>query len=83
MNIFEGSPKDKFFDIIFNANRNLVEEKIEQLVTNFVALSAICEKNGIDVSCVDLYVLQNLDEIQDALNDYFMEFTSNVLSNNE
>ena len=36
MDIFESSPKEKFFDIVFNANRNLVEEELENLCNETV-----------------------------------------------
>ncbi|PSM51672.1 DUF2018 domain-containing protein [Campylobacter blaseri] len=83
MDIFEGTPKEKFFDIIFNANRNLVEENLEELVFNFITLTKICEQNGIDISSPSAVLIESLDDMEDAINDYYIEFTSNVLSNNE
>ena len=34
--IFGGEPRDKFFDIVYNANRNIVENELENL---FIELS--------------------------------------------
>ena len=36
--IFAGSPKSKFMDIIFNASRDLVEEELVRLIERQAAL---------------------------------------------
>ncbi|CZE47863.1 Domain of uncharacterised function (DUF2018) [Campylobacter geochelonis] len=83
MDIFEGTPREKFFDIIFNANRNLVENEIENLLIKIIALSELCEENGISQAQVQNYILQNPDRIEDGLNDAFIHHVGNILSNNE
>ena len=50
MDIFEGTPRDKFFDIAFNANRNLVEEEITKLLMKLISYEEICAKHGISES---------------------------------
>ncbi|MGP1527940.1 MAG: DUF2018 family protein [Campylobacter sp.] len=83
MDIFESSPKEKFFDIVFNANRNLVEEELENLFTKFIAISELAEKAGIDEPAAGSFALENQDLINERLNDLFIGSVANILSQNE
>ena len=47
MDIFEGSARDKFYDILFNANAVLVKNEIDKIFEKFVAMSELCEKHGV------------------------------------
>jgi len=37
--IFSQSPREKFFEILFNANKNLVENELEKTFEKFIAMS--------------------------------------------
>jgi len=39
-----GSPKKKFFDIVYNANRNLVELELDRLVEHLCLMEIILEE---------------------------------------
>jgi len=39
--VFMGSPKSKFFDIIYNANRNLVELELEVLIERMACMEIL------------------------------------------
>ena len=41
--IFGGQPRDKFFDIVYNANRNIVENELEILFSELAALRELAE----------------------------------------
>lgn len=82
MDIFEGTPRDKFFDIMFNANRNLIEEEITKLLMKLISYEEICAKHGISEDEVAIYANEKLD-FTDELNDKFIELTANILSANE
>ena len=43
IDIFEGSARDKFYDILFNANAVLVKNEIDKIFEKFVAMSELCE----------------------------------------
>ncbi|QOQ88104.1 DUF2018 family protein [Campylobacter corcagiensis] len=75
--IFDGTPRDKFYDVLFNANRNLVEDELDNLLNSFSLMSEFCELNGFDV-----WANLNVTEIRD-LSDLYIELTSNILSKNE
>ncbi|MBO7370234.1 MAG: DUF2018 family protein [Campylobacter sp.] len=82
MDIFEGTPRDKFFDIAFNANRNLVEDEITKLLMKLISYEEICAKHGISESEVAMHADEKLD-FTDELNDKFIELKANILSANE
>ena len=42
--IFSQSPREKFFDILFNANKNLVENELEKTFEKFIGKSEVCER---------------------------------------
>lgn len=65
--IFDGSPKEKCFEVIFHANAGVVSTQLELL---FDELAAFRAKE------------QNID-LQTAQNDIYIELMSNILSNNE
>lgn len=85
--IFMGSPRSKFFDIIFNANRNLVEHKIETLLERYVVMEKMLEeKLGEDVDVqriVDSYIIENPDEMHNLKKDMFIVSVGDILTQNE
>lgn len=55
MDIFEddavfsgGSPKQKFFEIVYTANRNVVEMELEKLLERFALAEKILEERGLE-----------------------------------
>ncbi|MSN95981.1 DUF2018 family protein [Campylobacter sp. FMV-PI01] len=81
MDIFDSTPEDKFFDIIFNANRNLVRNEIKNLLIKFVAMSEFCDNKGINQDEIFNH-LKDGDFIEE-LNDIFIQISGNILSSNE
>ena len=59
--IFGGQPRDKFFDIVYNANRNIVENELEILFSELVALRELAESSGITQSQIDSFKALNPD----------------------
>lgn len=82
--IFGGTPRSKFFDIIYNANRNLVEFEIEKMVERYKAMEVLLEKYDEEFHLhVNDYIIQNPDSIDSEKNDFYIGFVGDVLSNNE
>lgn len=77
MDIFEGSPRRKFFDIVFNANESVVEKELENLLIKFITLQKTLKNADLTPSNLDDETLQN------ELNDIFIQLSSNILSNSE
>jgi hypothetical protein len=81
--IFSKSPRDKFFDIIFNANRNIVENELEKMFKKFVAMNEFCEQNGFNELAINSFILQNQIFVEDGLNDIYIGLSGDILSQNE
>jgi hypothetical protein len=83
--IFLGSPKSKFLDIVFNANNNLVKEELASIVERMAAMEIMLdEKVGGDwerqLATNDYSRRSEVDEKAKSL---YIEYTGNVLSKNE
>ena len=81
--IFSQSPKRKFFDIIFNANKNLVENELEKFFEKFVAMNEFCEKNGFSHREINAFIAQNQEIVENGLNDIYIGLSGDILSQNE
>jgi hypothetical protein len=83
IDIFEGSARDKFYDILFNANAVLVKNEIDKIFEKFVALSELCERHGISEDEVANFVASEQDKIYNGLNDLYIGLSGEILSQNE
>lgn len=85
--IFMGTPRSKFFDIVFNANRNLVEHKIETLFERYIAMEKMLEDQlgeEVDVQrIVDSWIIENPDEVHARKKDMFIVTVGDILTQNE
>ena len=84
--IFMGSPKSKFFDIFFNANRNLVKEKLLQMIDRYNAMEILLEQQlGQDQldTMVETVLLEHADDIYEKNNDFFIATVGEILTQNE
>jgi len=81
--IFGGQPRDKFFDIVYNANRNIVENELEILFSELVALRELAESSGITQSQIDSFKALNPDAMESGLNDIYIDITGKILTQNE
>lgn len=85
---FIGSPKSKFFDILFNANRDLVQHKLLDLIERYNAMELLLEKNLQDEtqdveSLVRTTLFEEADEIQRRNNNLFIATMGDILTQNE
>ncbi len=81
--IFSQSPREKFFEILFNANKNLVENELEKTFEKFIAMSEFCEKNGFDEIAQNSFISQNQTLINERRNDIYIGLSGDILSQNE
>ncbi len=81
MDIFEGSPRKKFFEILSTASPTLVQNEIEEALIRLIACERLCEERGISEREIESFIAQQ--DLQDELNDKFLQMSGNILSNNE
>ncbi len=82
--MFMGTPKSKFFDIVFNANRNLVEQELEDIIERMCLLEMIAEENveNLEQKLAELKFSKS-QELEDRKFDTFINSTGNILTQNE
>ena len=85
--LFGGTPKKKYFDIIFNANRNLVEDALTNNLENIAALELLLEDMmGEDKDIEKIvfnYIINNQNKINDRVKDLYIEGMGKILAQNE
>ena len=83
--IFMGSPKSKFLDIIFNANRGLVDAELERIIERMAVLELML--NAEDAEALEKkiaqYAFENLDEVESKVKSLYIESMGNVLTQSE
>jgi hypothetical protein len=85
--LFGGTPKKKYFDIIFNANRNLVEHKLETNLEKMAAMELLLEEMlGEDkdiMQIVQNFIINNQTIIDEKTKSLFIEHMGDILTQNE
>ncbi|WP_228447949.1 DUF2018 family protein [Sulfurospirillum diekertiae] len=83
---FMGSPKSKFFDILFHANQDLVKMKLLQIVDRYSAMEILLEKQfGIDAleGLISTVLMDETDSVVEHNNDLFISTMGEILTQNE
>ncbi|WP_169776538.1 DUF2018 family protein [Campylobacter mucosalis] len=80
MDIFNSTPREKFYEILQNANRNLVADEIDIILQKFIAMSMILEQNNPNLQS---FINENLDQIYSSLDDMYLHISGEILSKNE
>lgn len=82
--IFFGSPKSKFFDIIEQTNRDLVEDEIDKFIEKFAMMELIiCQGKDEDFdinSYLQEFKSKNEDEINAMKKGLYMEISGEIIS---
>jgi len=79
------TPKEKFFEIVFHANRNLVIEELEDVFKRLAALEIIAEEclgEEVDLKINEI-VFTRSGELEEMENDLYIHSMSNILTKNE
>ena len=81
-----GTPKSKFFDTVFHANRNIVQNELERLMHRMAALELIVEKElGVDdvEEKIASFESENEKETENRTDSLYIESMGNILSESE
>jgi len=83
--IFGGSPRSKFMDVVFNANNDVVRYELEQLVEKMAIMELLLEKHSdedID-RAIQNYKFSNSAEAESRIKSLFVELMGDILSKSE
>ncbi|OQX75019.1 MAG: hypothetical protein B6D59_00355 [Campylobacteraceae bacterium 4484_4] len=85
--LFGGTPEKKYFDIIFNANRNLVEGHLRENLDRIAALEMLLEEMLGEDKDVDQiirnFIFQHQDEIAKRRDNLYIIGMGDILTQNE
>ncbi len=82
--IFGGTPKSKFMDVVFNANNDVVKQELEKLVYKMAAMEVALEKEGVDVERVIKEMQMNAGaDVENTAKSIFIETMGSILSQSE
>lgn len=84
--IFQGSPRSKFMDIVYAANRDLVQNELERLMGRMAVMEMLLqEQHGEDQidSIIRNAEFERADEVNDMTKNLYIISVGNVLSRNE
>lgn len=82
--IFFGSPKSKFFDILEQTHRDLIEDELDKVFEKLAILELIVSKDKDEDFDINSYInefkLDNLSEINSAKKGLYMEVSGDIIS---
>jgi hypothetical protein len=82
-----GSPRSKFYDIVYNANRSLVEESIDGVFDKYCAMEMLLEefiKDDMEMEYrLNEIIFGKADEIEDRKKSLYISATGDVLTQHE
>ena len=81
--LFSGTPKSKFFDIVKNASSEIVEDEIDKILEKYAVMELLLSKDkddSYDINQeIEQYLLQNLDEVNRVKDGLYLEFTGEIV----
>ena len=82
-----GSPRSKFYDIVYNANRSLAEQSIDGVFDKYCAMELLLEeyiKDDMELEYrLNEILLGKADELVDRKNSLYIAATGDVLTQHE
>jgi len=79
------NPRDKFFDVVFNANNDISRLELEKVVQQFVAMESMLEKihgDNLDNEIRNEIIL-NPDENFEKMSGFYVNKMGDILSQSE
>lgn len=83
--MFMGSPKSKFMDVVFNANNDIVRHELANFMDKVAAMELMLEKHvGDDVETeVRRFVAANQSDVDTKAKSLYIELMGTILSQSE
>ena len=80
--IFGGSPQDRFYDILTQANRNVVEEEFNKIFKRMAALEMMLgmEEEELEKRLRSL-LIEEEEVIEKMAQNFFLDSTVKIVSN--
>ncbi|EDM24130.1 DUF2018 family protein [Caminibacter mediatlanticus TB-2] len=79
------TPRDKFFEIVYHANKNLVIEELEDVFKRLAALEILAEEcygDEVEQKINEIYFNKS-DLLEETEQDLYIHSMANILTKNE
>ncbi len=80
--IFGGTPKSKFWDIVNQASSDLVKDQFDVIFERFAVMEAMLREHYTDEEIdrqVKTYPVIHMDEIENHKKSLYVEFTGDIV----
>lgn len=81
--IFMGSPKSKFFDVVRQASNDVVEEELDKIIQKVAVLEMLISENKDEDFNVNNYIneyaIANEDKVKAMKKGLYLEFTGEII----
>ena len=81
--IFMGSPKSRFFDVIREASKEVVEDEIDKIIEKLAVLEMIVSADkdaNFDINeYIKEYMLENSEKVKAMKKGLYVEFTGEII----
>lgn len=83
--LFAGSPKSKFMDIVFNASRDSLEQELVRIIERQAVMELLlAEHCGEELECkISRFKSENPSEIENFSKTLYAQSVENVLQHKE
>jgi hypothetical protein len=83
--IFGGSPKSKFMDVVFNANNDIVRQELAIFIEKMATMEMMLEEHvGEDINkAIEQYYFGHQDACDTKAKSLYVEMTGAILSQSE
>jgi len=80
--IFAGTPKSKFWDMLVTPHEDIAKEVLDEIITRYAVMETII-KESVDEEMInshlDSHYLQNQAKIEETKKNLYMEFVGNIV----
>lgn len=81
--LFGGTPLSRLADIFQVANKNLIESEVSKFLLRFAAIEELLEQKGVSEREIELFMHQNEERLQDAINSLAITLAAEIVTRNE
>ena len=83
-NIFGGSPKSKFMDVVFTANNDVVQFELETFIEKVAAMELMLEQHVDDIDvAIRQFQFENSSDCMMKAKSLFIELSGAIVSKSE
>ncbi|WP_286005295.1 DUF2018 family protein [Campylobacter avium] len=73
------SPREKFIEIVQNANSGAIEKAFDELLSEHIAMFELLEQKGLSEEDLLNFKLENSEKIESLKEDYFIGLGAKIL----